>query len=88
MAESGIDKRRHPRRKVLKTAKAIFNEGKCLFDCQVRDWSESGAKLVFPERTLLPKHFTLQLHDGTEMECESVRADGTTWGVRFITSKS
>lgn len=41
MAESGLDKRRHPRRKMLKGAKAVFNEGGSLYDCTVRDWSES-----------------------------------------------
>ncbi|WP_303980177.1 PilZ domain-containing protein [Dongia mobilis] len=84
MAGSGLDKRRHPRRKMLKGAKAVFNEGTSLYDCQVRDWSESGARLVFPEMTPLPKHFTLRLLDQSEYPCEVVRADGLVLGVRFL----
>jgi hypothetical protein len=83
MPEPGADKRRHPRRKMLKGAKAIFNEGASLYDCQVRDWSESGARLVFAELTPLPKLFTLRLNDGSEHACEVVRADGMIVGVRF-----
>lgn len=83
MAESDLDKRRHPRRKMFKGAKAVFNDGNSLYDCQVRDWSASGAKLVFAEMTPLPKHFTLRLLDGSEVICEVVRADGVTIGVRF-----
>jgi hypothetical protein len=83
MAEAGQEKRRHPRHKVLKGAKAFFNEGKSLYDCQVRDWSESGAKLIFPELTPLPKHFVLRLSDGSDYACEVVRADGVVIGVRF-----
>lgn len=86
MVESGIDKRRHPRRKMLKGAKAVFHDGNSLFDCQVRDWSESGARLVFPELTPLPKIFILRLLDGTEYPCEVVRADGVVLGVRFLGS--
>jgi hypothetical protein len=84
MAESGAEKRRHPRRKMLKGAKAVFNDGSSLYDCQVRDWSETGAKLVFHELTPLPKHFILRLLDGSEMPCEVVRADGVVIGVRFV----
>lgn len=86
MAESGSDKRRHPRHKVFKGAKAIFNDGKSLYDCQVRDWSESGAKLVFPAMTPLPHLFTLRLSDGSEHACEVVRADGVVVGIRFAGS--
>lgn len=84
MTEIASDKRRHPRRKVLKSGKVLFNDGKSLYDCQVRDWSESGARLVFPALTLLPHRFTLHLHDGSEYPCEVVRTDGVVVGVRFV----
>ena len=86
MSEAGSEKRRHPRRKMLKGAKAVFNESASLYDCQVRDWSAYGAKLVFPELTPLPKLFTLRLSDGSEHSCEVVRADGPIVGVRFAGS--
>lgn len=83
MSEIGSEKRHDPRRKMLKGAKAIFNDSASLYDCQVRDWSNSGARLVFPELTPLPKRFTLRLSDGSEHSCEVVRADGVIIGVRF-----
>lgn len=86
MAETGSEKRRHPRRKMLKGAKAVFNEGASLYDCQVRDWSEGGARLVFPNLTPLPHLFTLRLNDGSEYACEVVRADGPVVGIRFAGS--
>ncbi len=85
MSEAGSEKRCPPRRKVLKGAKAIFHDSASLYDCQVRDWSDSGARLVFPELTPLPKLFTLHLSDGSEHSCEVVRADGVIVGVHFTT---
>lgn len=84
MTESGRDKRRHPRRKVMKSAKVFFNNGKSVYDCGVRDWSESGARLVFPDLTPVPRRFILQLTDGTDHPCEVVRAQGPIVGVRFV----
>lgn len=84
MTEAGSDKRRHPRRKMMKSAKAYFNNGKSLYDCSVRDWSESGARLIFPGLTPIPRHFILRLSDGSDHHCEVVRADGPVVGVRFV----
>lgn len=84
MTEKGVDKRRHPRRKVLRTGKVFINKGKSVYDCTVRDWSESGAKLVFPDLTPLPKFFILRLVDGSDHPCEIVRADGRIIGVKFV----
>lgn len=86
MTEVGPDKRRHQRHKVLKSGKVLFHEGASLYDCQVRDWSESGARLVFPALTLLPHHFTLRLQDGSEYPCEVVRTEGVVVGVQFVVS--
>lgn len=84
MTDKGRDKRRHPRRKVLKSAKAYINQGKSVYDCGVRDWSESGARLVFPDLTPVPRRFILRLSDGSDHPCEVVRADGPIVGVRFV----
>ena len=80
----GSDKRRHPRRKVLKTGKVFINQGKSVYDCTVRDWSESGARLVFPDLTPLPKFFILRLSDGSDHHCKIVRAAGNIIGVKFV----
>jgi hypothetical protein len=88
MTGSGNEKRRHPRHKVLKSAKVIFHGGSSLYDCHVRDWSESGARLVFPELTPLPGHFRLVMHDGTSRECMVVRTDGVAVSVEFFAENS
>ena len=69
---------------MMKSGKAVFNDGKSLYDCSVRDWSESGARLVFPNPTPLPRRFILRLSDGSNHSCEVVRADGPIVGVRFF----
>lgn len=84
MTGSGSDKRRHPRQKVLKGAKIIFIDRSSLYDCQVRDWSDSGARLVFPAITQLPARFNLAMRDGTTRECRLVRSDGLVSGVEFL----
>ena len=72
------------RRKTLKSAKIVFNKRQSVLDCFVRDLSDTGAKLSLGEMTPVPKTFTLELHDGTLLQCELVRAMGRELGVRFI----
>ena len=72
------------RSKTLKSAKIIFNKRQSVIDCFVRDLSPTGAKLNLGDLVPVPRTFTLELHDGTRMECERVRAMGKEIGVRFL----
>ncbi|MDQ7248218.1 PilZ domain-containing protein [Dongia sedimenti] len=72
------------RSKTLKSAKIIFNKRQSVIDCFVRDLSPTGAKLSLGDLMPVPRTFTLELHDGTSMECERVRAMGKEIGVRFL----
>ena len=74
------------RNKTLKSAKIIFNKKQSVLDCFVRDLSDTGAKLSFGDLAAVPKIFTLELHDGTRLECERVRNMGREIGVRFLKS--
>jgi hypothetical protein len=82
---TGVSQRRVTgRAKTLKSAKIIFNKKQSVIDCFVRDLSPTGAKLSLGDLTAVPRTFTLELHDGTRMECERVRTMGKEIGVRFL----
>jgi hypothetical protein len=72
------------RQKTLKSAKIVFNKNQSVYDCFVRDLSETGAKLSLGDLVALPKTFALELHDGTRLQCERVRSMGREIGVRFL----
>ena len=45
MSDTGSNRRVTDRRKMLKSAKIVFNKRQSVFDCFVRDLSSTGAKL-------------------------------------------
>ena len=77
-------RRNKTRNKTLKSAKIIFNKKQSVLDCFVKDLSDTGAKLTMGETVAVPKTFTLELHDGTQFDCERVRNMGKEIGVRFL----
>lgn len=80
----GEEKRRHPRRRVLKSGKIAFNGRHSTFDCTVRNLSDGGALLLFPRPPVLPAAFELRLEDGTVHECRQAWQSMTAMGVAFI----
>jgi hypothetical protein len=72
------------RNKTLKSAKILFNKNQSVIDCFVRDLSDTGARLSLGDLAAVPRIFTLELHDGTRLQCERVRAMGLEIGVRFL----
>jgi hypothetical protein len=82
--QSNQDRRVAPRRRVVKGAKLFFNGDVSVFDCTVRDISETGARVSLGLFQPLPKRFKLQVNDlGTHL-CELVRMIGSEYGVRFV----
>src|SRR5579864_8027405 len=53
------DKRSAPRRRVLLSAIVVNREFDAIFRCQVRDVSETGARLSIPDSFLVPAGFWL-----------------------------
>ncbi len=53
------DKRKTPRRRVLKEGKIVFADGKCLLDCTIRDMSDNGARLLIASTVGVPERFHL-----------------------------
>jgi hypothetical protein len=62
--ETVIEKVTPPRAERVRTilgARAIFNGGRSVFDCQIRNISETGARLTLNEGLSLPGSFDLEI---------------------------
>ena len=53
------DKRKTPRRRVLKEGKIIFADGMRVIDCTIRDMSDQGARLLIANSVGVPETFHL-----------------------------
>jgi hypothetical protein len=84
-ATKASDKRRAPRRRVLKGALAAYNDRHCTIECTVRDISASGARIQSNGTLNIPDTFELIIEiDGIEADCQVVWRKGHDIGVRFV----
>ncbi|HEX6118981.1 MAG TPA: PilZ domain-containing protein [Dongiaceae bacterium] len=77
-------RRGQDRRTILKAAKAVFNNGKGVLICRVRDLSPGGARLEFPPRQALPDAFDLHVTGQPVRHCERRWTRNNVVGVRFV----
>jgi hypothetical protein len=56
-----LDRRQEQRRRSLLGAELSFNHPQTQYDCVIRNFSASGALLVFADPTLLPTDFDVQV---------------------------
>jgi hypothetical protein len=83
--KSAIESRRgHDRRTILKGAKVVFNDGKGVLVCRVRDISPGGARLEFAPHTKLPEKFVLHAGGGVPRRCELCWCRSNIAGVKFL----
>lgn len=82
--KAAAEQRRDPRKKVLRSGKAAFNAGGSVYDCQIWNISEHGAKLRFTDVTPMPKRFNLWISNGGHFVCEVRHVEANWIGVRFI----
>ena len=82
--EREAERRNAPRRRVLKNALIVFNNGHCTMKCQILDMSDTGAKLIPADIFLCPSEFMLKPQLGEPRPCEVVWRKGTKIGVRYI----
>ena len=82
--ESGANRRRARRQRVLKKALIVFNDGHCSMGCQILDRSDVGAKLAPADIFLCPGEFILRPSIGEPRYCEIVWRRGANIGVRFL----
>ncbi|HWT29480.1 MAG TPA: PilZ domain-containing protein [Propylenella sp.] len=77
------DHRSAPRRRVRERAVAILKPG-VEVDCTILDTSETGARLTFRSRVILPKKFRLYLAaPAREVDVSVIWQKGTLAGVRY-----
>ena len=78
------ERRRSVRSRTLIGGKVIFNQRQSTLDCTIRNLSEDGALLVFPNSTALPELF--ELYFPLKRESRMVRSrwrDAQRIGVSF-----
>ena len=81
---STLERRRSARSRTLIGGKVIFNQRQSTLDCTVRNLSEDGALLVFPDSVALPELF--ELYFPLKRESRMVRSrwrDSARVGVSF-----
>jgi hypothetical protein len=77
------EQRATPRRRTLKGARIVINDGFSTLECTVRNLSESGARLQLPSVVGIPDSFQLLMDDGRSFACTIAWKTGTEIGVRF-----
>jgi hypothetical protein len=82
--EKAAERRRAPRRRALKKALIVFNEGHCAMGCQILNMSDTGAKLMPADILLCPKEFVLKPQIGEPRNCEVMWRRGTAIGVYYV----
>jgi hypothetical protein len=83
LISEGDDRRRSTRRKLLKSASIVFNNGASVIACVVRNTSEHGARLEVESSLGVPEAFTLRFGDGHAVDCAVVWRGQRTIGVIF-----
>ena len=78
------DHRVGPRYRARMRGRIVFDNGRTVIDCQVRDLSDAGAKLSVHAPFECPDKVTLELVDGPSYECRVIRHGKTDLGVAFV----
>ena len=79
-----MEKQREPRRRTLKTAHIVFNDGGSVIDCLVRNLSPGGALLVLPSVFGVPEIFELLIDsDGSLRSARTIWRGHGQMGVAF-----
>jgi len=78
------DKRKSPRRRVLKEGKIVFADAMRVIDCTIRDMSPEGARLLIANTVGLPDTFTLyEKSTGMLYPASVVWRQSNALGIRF-----
>ncbi len=81
----GTDKRASKRRRTVLKGRVLFNNRASVFDCSVRDLSETGARLTLADVSALPADFELEIPSkDLRVRVRVMWSRGTNHGVRFV----
>jgi hypothetical protein len=78
------EQRQAGRRRTLKGARIVFNRGRSVINCVVRNLSSTGALLRVDSPVGIPDEFVLTLDDGPSSVCHVARRTGNEIGVEFV----
>jgi hypothetical protein len=79
------ENRKSARMRSLIGARAMFNDGRSGFDCQIKNQSATGAKLELESTLGLPSEFVLEIPSrGTKQRVRVCWRVATTVGIEFI----
>ena len=78
------ERRPHKRRRMLLGGVVVSGDGGGVFDCSIRNLSESGAKIVCAQGVQLPPSFHLIIvRDRIVCDARLSRREGDAYGVAF-----
>lgn len=78
------DRRVSPRRRTLKAGRIVFGQLSRVFDCTIRNASETGALLLVPNSTGIPDEFLLYVDsEQTRQPAEVIWRQDDRVGIRF-----
>ncbi len=82
---SGFERRRAQRIRVLKQAYIIFNNRQSTITCRLRDISSTGCRLKLATPAMVPQQFIIYFPtDGRERPCEVAWRSPTEIGAHFM----
>ncbi|MBB6483959.1 PilZ domain-containing protein [Rhizobium lusitanum] len=84
MTEASQNNRMSARKRTLLGAKIIFNEGHSVYDCLVKNLSDTGAMIQIENPLAAPNAFDLQLSDNRLLTCEVRWRKINSMGVQFV----
>ena len=84
MTETAQNNRISARKRTLLGAKIIFNDGHSVYDCLVRNLSDTGAMIQIENPLAAPNTFNLQLSDNRVLACEVRWRKINSMGVQFV----
>ena len=81
----GTDKRASDRRRTVLKGRVLFNNRASVFDCTVRDLSDTGAQLTLADVSALPPDFELEIPSKDILvQAHVMWSRGKNHGVRFV----
>ncbi len=81
----GTDKRASKRRRTVLKGRVLFNNRASVFDCTVRDLSETEAQLTLADVSVLPPDFEFEtLSKDLRVRAHAMWSRGATHGIRFV----
>ncbi len=82
--DESTDRRAHPRKKMLKRAQIVYQDGNCMMHCVVADLSEGGARIKHTDIFACPESFELRMKDEPARLCKVAHKSGHGLGVQFL----